>query len=544
MNTPSDILNAIWSNSGITGNTWTPVIKNIGKPSQRFIEGKPHTTKSHIHIQIDSSVDSYFTPAVSMGGRKALDFGDQKVLWVDCDHGYDKTALKKLNPTYMWETSPGNRQAVWLLDHSVSPAEFSRDGVMGLLAEVLKADRSGVDIGQLLRIPGSYHHKKEEFQGRIFKTSGKTTNVSSLLKGIATCVGVPPSLAAELSREEPLGDRSKVLWKLERTLAERGVAKTVAFKLIKACAWNKWKDDPDRLRADIDKAYDSPSTLTKVEKPSSEKDTEEEVYQPSARKLLTAVDLEGKTIPPVRWMIPKVLPHGSCGLIIASPKVGKTRLAIEMITGLATGDTPLGVKIQKPYPSLLMSLEDGKPLTVSRISSSLNVHKSRHVYHWNGYVDADLIWNPPEHLELYMDFNPLNLENALSSYDLQATIEEYDLQLVVIDTLSMAIGKANVNDAKDMYELLMRVKTISRNTGCSILFIHHTRKAPGKEKEKIHNRVLGSTALHAWSDVVISLDTYGDDGLISMDVQTKSGNFEYFLNENLDIFRPHSEDEN
>ena len=143
---------AVWQHSGHKGNVWTPQIDNIGSKNPRFREGNPRPSTKLVKDDLHDNTDWYWTPAVSSGGRKADQYPAQRVLWVDCDKGYSKKTLKRLSPNFVWETSPGHLQAVWLMEDYIEPPEYSRDGLMGLLTQCIGADPSGVDISQHRKI--------------------------------------------------------------------------------------------------------------------------------------------------------------------------------------------------------------------------------------------------------------------------------------------------------------------------------------------------------------------------------------------------------
>ena len=70
------------------------------------------------------------------------------------------------------------------------------------------------------------------------------------------------------------------------------------------------------------------------------------------------------------------------------------------------------------------------------------------------------------------------------------------------------------------------------------MFIHHTRKRVFDKGESIQERVLGSTALHAWADFVLSLVPQEEgSSLIRLGVQTKMGTDSHLLDDELKIIR-------
>lgn len=553
---PLDIVHKVWRHSGVTGNVWMPTIRNIGKTTEKFSEGPPLSTSKLGTLAIDHDVDSYWTPAVSHGSDRrakgaAGKYPAQRAVWVDCDESYDRKLLEALKPSYMWETSPGHTQAIWLLKDKLALSEFHRDGYIGMLTHALGGDKSGVDVGQLLRVPGSSHHKRATFQGKVLRSTGQVYTRGMLLSRVARGLGFPAGLASELGADDPYGDRSKLLWKFERQSAELGLDQKLTFKLIKACAWNKWKDDPDRLKEDIANAYEQQPTPPKptkpepAEEPDEDEDEEEEV---TAWSMTTVGDFGPVMRTPLKWVLPGIIAEGACGLLVAPPKVGKTRVAIEIALGLSTGRRPLGVSVQRAQPVGFLSLEDGEYLFAERVSSGLNDSPGRAQHHWDGHIKSEagqLTWGPPKPMGLFTHFTSADLSDLDNQTRLYQTIQEYGLKLVIVDTLSLAIGKANVSDQKDMYAILTPVKEIAKKTKCAIMFIHHTRKRVFEKGESVQESILGATALHGWSDFIMSLAPPAeDDDLLRLGVQTKRGGAQHYVSQDLKLIkRPPMEEE-
>lgn len=557
---PLDLIRKVWRHQGIKGNVWVPSIANIGdKGKERFREGAVLHTKNPVIPELTDNLDWYWTPAVTHGetrrikkGTEGTHYPEQRAVWVDGDDSYDRKMLEALRPSFMWETSPGHTQAVWLLKDKMPVSEYRRDGFMGMLTQAIGADPSGVDVSQLLRVPGTWHHKKTPFQGKVLRAAGTVYTRAMLLQRVARQLGFPAGLASELAAEDPYGDRSKLLWKFGRTAAELGLPQDLTFKLIKATAWNKWKDDPDRLKDDIAKSYEAqPTKPEKTKDPEQrqaaeqlESEDDEEVIE--AWGMATADAFSEVLRKPLKWVLPTIIPESACGLLVAPPKVGKTRIAIEIALGLATGRRPLGIQVRRPQPVGFFSLEDGEYLFAERLESGL--HNGREKYHWDGHIKPEggaLFWEPPQPMSLFTHFAPVDLTTPGDMKRLYETIEKYQLKLVILDTLSMAIGSANVSDQKEMNSILKNVREIAKATKCAVLFIHHTRKRVFEKGESIQESILGATALHAWAEFTMSLAAPAEDeDFLRLGVQTKRGNHQHYIDNDLRIIKRPQLEEN
>lgn len=525
-----------------------PHIYKIGhKTDHRFREGTVIDARNPVFPEMRDSVDWYWTPAVSSSkSRKAKAYPAQRAVWVDCDESYNNKLLESLNPSYLWETSPGHKQAVWLMKESMDASEFHRDGFIGMLTHALGGDKSGVDIGQLLRVPGTMHHKATPYAGRILRNVGTVHTRGQLLSSVARGLGFSRALASELGADEPYGDRSKVLWRFARNASELGVSQELTFKLIKATKWNKWREEPDLLKEDIARAYEQQSRKPVKQPVTTQSEDLEDNESIEAWELAT-VDIFGPiSRTPLSWVLTNIIPEAGCGLLVSAPKVGKTRMAIEIALGLASGLEPMGIKAKEPVPVGFFSLEDGEYLFAKRLADGMTVEHKRDQYHWDGHMKMSkemskniVRLHPPKPLQLFTAFSPIDLSEEIDKQRLLETITKYELKLVIIDTLSMCIGKSDVSNSKDMYHILKDIKRIAKSTKCAILFIHHTRKRVFEKGETIQEMILGSTALHAWSDFIMTLippaDKDDNTPFVKMSVQTKMGNETYDITHELRI---------
>lgn len=190
------------------------------------------------------------------------------------------------------------------------------------------------------------------------------------------------------------------------------------------------------------------------------------------------------------------------------------------------------------------SLEDGEYLFADRLAGGMRDGRAQ--YHWDGHIKPEgraLVWEPPRAMPLLTNFAQVDLSDPDDQQRLYETIIKFELKLVIIDTLSMAIGKGNVSDQKEMYAVLKPVKDIAKATGCAVLFIHHTRKRVFEKGESIQESILGATALHAWSDFIMSLASPAEDeDFLRLGVQTKMGNHQHYVDNELKIIKRQVED--
>lgn len=229
-----------------------------------------------------SSADVYFSPCLFSRPRRRNDaVQGSRWLYADLD-SVDPAELKDgLRPTVAWESSPGRYQALWLLSQMLSPGTHQQ--VNKLLTYKLGADKSGWDSSQVLRLPGTVNHKYDEkpvvkllwFDERTYRVkapSGTREGIPAVngnafvrvslddvhSRAEERGVKVPVFVRSKLKAKRAVGDRSKVLYRLEVELVKAGFEDDEVFSLLKDSVWNKFDDvglsnDIRRVRIRLDR---------------------------------------------------------------------------------------------------------------------------------------------------------------------------------------------------------------------------------------------------------------------------------------------------
>jgi hypothetical protein len=227
--------------------------------------------------------DVYFCPQL-LTDRKRVKANVELVqcIWADLDGCAPDKLL--VSPTCSWETSPERYQAIWALPHPVDPEDgesTSRRVAYGHASE--GSDRSGWDITQLLRVPGTRNFKYGSGpEAPTVKIVGWTDDIHSLEEFASypqvegyEYLDIPfPDFIFEKGEEilernrfringasftlfhrEPEGDRSSALFRLEMYCLEAGLTMAETFQVCRDSACNKFADNHIRLWKDICRAY-------------------------------------------------------------------------------------------------------------------------------------------------------------------------------------------------------------------------------------------------------------------------------------------------
>jgi len=215
--------------------------------------------------------DVYYCPQLFETARRRKDNVKQcPTVWADLDTCPPEKLL--ITPTYLIESSPGRYQGLWSLAHAVAP--HAAEDMSKRLAYFHAADgcdRSGWDLTQLLRLPGTPNHKYAGTpQVHLSKYSGALYTIgdfnvypevkhSAFLKTPMPTVEQLPTEEPEdilqkykhallpatydLFSVTPDGEWSEKLWKLEMLLFEMGMTREEVFVVAWASACNKYRRD-------------------------------------------------------------------------------------------------------------------------------------------------------------------------------------------------------------------------------------------------------------------------------------------------------------
>ena len=193
-------------------------------------------------------------------------------------------------------------------------------------------------------------------------------------------------------------------------------------------------------------------------------------------KTISAEELLSTPLPPVKWIIPDLLPAG-LALFAGPSKAGKSWLTLWLCLQVAQGKPMWGREIE-PHTVLYLSLED----TFNRLQKRL--------LQLVGSEEA------PERLVMQTECSSIGqgLEEQLTSF----LYQHPDTGLIVIDTLQ----KVRSNDQNSSmyasdYKEISALKALADKYNVCILLIHHLRKQAADDP---FQQIAGSNGLMGASD--------------------------------------------
>jgi len=473
--------------------------------------------------------DVYFGLAVYKEPTRNEDVVNLNMLWADLDKRPGRVPMTKINPkpTMLWESSPGNYQAVWLLNESLDNEQFNK--INRELTYTLGADKGCWNISRVFRVPGSINFKRgaEGEQGKVIQATKAIYDVKSFIhtKGAEVVIGDvedEPELdlrellypykrkiiartwellntpMSEATRDR---DRSARLWELQRLLEEAKVPKDKVRLILEQSVWNKFAgrhDETVRLDNQIEKTDG----------------LEEGIKNEQVDRECTSYsELMGKKVQKERWLVENWWAEDSHGFVSGQPKTFKSVLTTDFAASVASGEPFLGCKVHKQGPVLIIQEENSEWIMQDRM---------RKVVHSKGLLEgqADVNGNiieasfPPDLPLYFLNNKGFCLTEAEDKLHIEKQIIRIKPVLVIFDPLYLMLGDADENSSKDLRPILVWLKSLHFTYNTAVMVVHHYKKSSFSKRGG--QKMLGSALLHAFTESAFYLDLK-EDGVVSVE---------------------------
>lgn len=439
-----------------------------------------------------------------------------RLLWSDLDEVDPRTL--KYKPTVAFESSPGRYVGLWFTDVPVTE-ELNRR-----MSYFVGADKSGWDLTQILRVPGTANYKYAAApKVRILWTDGPTYRVRDLERNLpgdeesggdageetdAAAVykrwekKLPAWCRRELMRGKPTaGKRSEMFWKLGQTLIESGVTMDDAAVLLKASPWNKFRDrrnEDDQIERELNKAVNKHMQANKRVNKSAGKHEDDDEDRGERRLIFRSMDeVEEEEI---HWIWYPWLAYGELIILEGDPGLGKSYVLQYVSRCIADGiKLPSEHKGDKPI--------QGKVLYCDLENSAGTVTKKR--LRLNG------LENEKNFIQMEEPFSIAD-DDALD--ELLEYIERERPAMVVFDTLNNYLGAADAFKGHEVAQVFQRFRDIARRFHCAVVVLRHLTKS---SKEKALYRGTGSIQFAGLARIVITVGRSPDDADMRVMAVTK-----------------------
>lgn len=511
--------------------------------------------RARIESALENRWDLYFSVATfERLGRRHEDTLPVGWLWADLDTvDPEVLAVQGLIPTIAWKSSDARYQALWRLSSDITARQAEQ--LNKRLTYKIGADKSGWDLTQVLRVPGTRNYKYSEaghdvrllwIGEEIYKASELRERVKDVevvdewaydgegaVRERAPLGGRAKSLLRTPPELVVLGERSDRLWELECLLAEAGRSELEIFRLVWPCAWNKFKEDGDRgrdrLRRDIRRALGKVAgEAARVVEETEEREGGREGGREGEEREVTVGDASevgadeetaprrgslfipyGEFIvsrfPEPRWLVQDIWTARAHGLIAGEPKTGKSMLATNLALAVASGEPFLGkFRVDTPGPVLIIQ-EENDPWVVQdrmwRMASSMGLCGSV-VGEGNGKSGREDEFEMPRELPIgLLNNHGWELDDEENREMLELEVRARRPMLVILDPLYLMIGERDTDKSRDVVQFLKWLLRLRYKYGCAVVIIHHYRKqkqeAPGTTIRP-GQRIMGSGTFHGW----------------------------------------------
>lgn len=204
---------------------------------------------------------------------------------------------------------------------------------------------------------------------------------------------------------------------------------------------------------------------------------------PPTLDTITAADLQKKDIPPIKFIVEKLIPIG-LNILASPPKYGKSWMVLALCLAVSIGGRFLGYTTNK-CGCLYLALEDSQRRLKSRMNKLLTGRDAPAGFHFA--TAADTIDNGLfEELEDFLKKHP-------------------DTGLIVIDTLQRVRGAVHGKEgayAAD-YREVGALKSFADKHNIAMLLVHHLRKM--KDDGDPFNMISGTNGIMGAADTTMVL---------------------------------------
>lgn len=484
--------------------------------------------KLEAFVDNHEDLNLYFAPALFSEPRRREEYVlPVHTLWADLDEA--PPSRSPFEPTAAWESSPYRYQALWLLDHELSPADARELNKRMTYANVKHgADKSGWDLTQVLRLPGTtnykyveqptvrlmWHKKRLRYDPQeLVDNLSPVPSASGLID--VTELDVTTADLRELiwpyrqilgdklwqllftpNSQIQEGERSDRLWELECRLLEANVPVSEVMRIVKVCPWNKFhgrRDENKRILSEVLKAERHVKHGTTVAP---------DISLP----WVNYSQLLGKTQTGPGWMIRDIWVNGSWGLIAGEPKTYKSLIATEMAVSVSSG-FPMWdqFSVDKSGPVIIIQEENAPWVMQDRLVK---------VAHAKGLLNTRIttlkndpgnyIIEMPRALPIRM-LNNWGFDITLPEHQdmLSREVDRIRPALIILDPLYLMLGNKDVNSAQELNEPLKWLLSLSTKYKTALILLHHWNKGGSNKAPSGGGRIMGSAVIYGWADSML-----------------------------------------
>ena len=435
------------------------------------------------------------------GARKKANAGDSYIIAIDIDGV--KVPDDELAPSYYWETSPDKYQGIWVVDNLLTPTE--QEELARKLVLKYGFDSASADIVHFYRPPGTFNHKYKGDPIRVSNMYGEGTvfRKRDLMKALSkVSVTVSGDISSEAIKDiryslddlqdkydllplwnnRKILDRSTYAYNIEKRMIEKGANKSEIKFILLNLPREYQKFDISNVDAEVHRVFAKNEPL-----PPDPKEQVSMKRQPDigGKKKIGKASVSYTKVADIKeidlsdkWLIEDVWANNSAGVIIAPPKSFKSTLTTNLSVAVASGE-PFDGKRVKQGGVFIVQAENDLGQERAKIEA---IH---------GSVD----------LPIYYSDEHITLDRIIK---LKQVIKDLDIKLLIIDPLYLLFGVGDINKHQDVTQRLENLTELKKQTGVSIMLVHHTRKLERGTRVSSSD-AYGSAFIEGWYESMITL---------------------------------------
>lgn len=199
--------------------------------------------------------------------------------------------------------------------------------------------------------------------------------------------------------------------------------------------------------------------------------------------IITAQELIDNDITEIPWLWDKLIPYRCLTFVSGDSDVGKSTLLRQLSLAIVAGEEEyLGQRLRVKHKSVIyVSTEDD----IISMSPKLKVEKD-YFSSTGGYTNLRYI------------FDEENISNKLKE-----ALSLNPADLIILDAFG-DLFDGDINSQSETRSFMKEFKSFAGEYSCSVVFLHHNRKAAAKGKPDKHD-LLGSMAIEAKGRSVLML---------------------------------------
>ena len=427
--------------------------------------------------QENDQADFYFSPAFYKRQTKAIksNVSGAGCVWVDCDTGLPEFDQE---PNFILETSPEHYHAYWILGSLHSPAQI--EAINRTLAYQYNTDKSGWDCTQLLRPPGSYNRKRNNYRTVISRADTtiqadfSSVDVGDYQSNAAASVagttgGSVESLFAELVFTKKIRDLIFTATESKGDHDRSGLIFNTACELVKMelkdaqilllleyqdARLGKFVNHSDRtavLQGAITKARVKENIATpRPQKP---------LYQiwHGNEEFFTYVSTD-------KFLVQNLFYEEGILVVGGEPGSGKSRFALDMLDSISCGADFIGLEVGEPRKCAYLGLD----MPARRVRTIRMQQSKAYSAEQNTLIN--------QNMTLFIRGSGMDMTDPRIQEQVQADFVESGATVIGIDVIGRAVPTLNEDVPAQMF--LNWLQDFVNDYSASFILVTHTRKVP------------------------------------------------------------------